>query len=83
MAFPRDLRDAIPDLHGGRILELDAIHGKATNTPFFGPLVHLKLTVQETGKLSGKFVVRMDLQPEAARELAATLKRLADQLDPA
>jgi hypothetical protein len=25
MAFPRELRQAIPDLHAGRVLELDSI----------------------------------------------------------
>jgi hypothetical protein len=41
--------------------------------------VELKLVVKETGKLKGKFVVRMGLQVEAARQLAATLTQLADQ----
>lgn len=45
---------------------------------FFGPLVQLKLVVKETGKLTGRFVIGMDLQPDAARELAATLTKLAD-----
>jgi hypothetical protein len=80
MAFPRALRDAIPALHTGRILELESIDGQASYTILMGPMVQLKLVVQETGKLSGKYVVRMDLQPEAARELASTLTRLADQL---
>jgi hypothetical protein len=78
MAFPRELREAIPDLHGGRELELDSINGQASTVPLFGPLVRLKLVVKETGKLSGRFVVLMDLQPDAARELAATLTKLAD-----
>ena len=79
MAFPRELRDAIPDVHTGRVLELDAITGHATNAPWFGPSVELKLRVKETGKLSGKFVVRMSLQIEAARTLAETLVDLAGQ----
>lgn len=78
IAFPRELRGAIPDLHGGRVLELDSISGQASNTVFFGPLVELKLVVKETGKLSGRFSIRMNLQIDAARELAATLNRLAD-----
>jgi hypothetical protein len=78
MAFPRELRGAIPDLHGGRVLELDSINGHASNTAFFGPLVELQLVVKETGKLSGRFAVRMVLQIDAARELAATLNKLAD-----
>jgi hypothetical protein len=85
MAFPRELRQAIPDLHAGRALELDSIKGQSSNTLLFGPLVRLKLLVTETGKLNGKFVVRMDLQPDAARELATQLNKLADaaeQLQP-
>ncbi len=78
MAFPRELRGAIPDLHTGRVLELDSINGRGSSTPLFGALVQLKLVVKETGKLTGRFVVRMNLQPDAARELAATLTRLAD-----
>jgi hypothetical protein len=78
MAFPRELRQAIPDLHSGRALELDSINGQSCNTLLFGPLVRLKLLVKETGKLNGQFVVRMDLQPDAAREMATQLNKLAD-----
>ena len=83
MAFPRELRDAIPLLHDGRILELDSITGRASKTVLFGPLVELKLVVKETGKRKDSFVVLMRLQPEAARKLAATLTGLAEQADPA
>jgi hypothetical protein len=31
MAFPRELRNAIPDLHTGRVLELDSINRHAYN----------------------------------------------------
>jgi hypothetical protein len=81
MAFPRELREAIPDLHAGRALELDSIHGQSSNTLLFGPLVQLKLLVKETGKLRGQFIVRMDLQPDAARKLATELNNLADVAD--
>ena len=81
MAFPRELRAAIPDLHAGRVLELDSIDGRAANTQLFGPMVELKLLVKETGKLTGEFVVRMGLQADAARRLAATLTQLADQAE--
>ncbi len=43
------LRDAIPAIHDGRILELDSIDGHASNTQLFGPVVELKLIVKETG----------------------------------
>ena len=78
MAFPRELRDAIPPLHDGRVLELESINGDTSNTVLFGPLVELKLIVKETSKLPRSFVVLMRLQPQAARELAATLTVLAD-----
>ncbi len=81
MAFPRELRDAIPDLHAGRVLELDAINGQASGGIPFGPPVQLKLVVKETGKLTGEFVVVMGLQVDAARKLAATLTQLADQAE--
>jgi hypothetical protein len=81
MAFPRELRAAIPDLHAGRVLELDSINGGSANTLLFGPLVELKLVVKETGKLSGEFVVRMSLQVDAARKLAATLTQLAEEAE--
>ena len=83
MAFPRELRDAIPPLHDGRILELDSINGHASNTFLFGPLVELKLVVKETGKNSDSYVVLMRLQPDAARKLAVTLTELAGQADEA
>lgn len=83
MAFPRELRAAIPDLHNGRVLELDSINGLASNNLLFGRRVSLKLVVKETGKLAGQFVVRMDLQVEAARQLAATLLHLADEAEQA
>jgi hypothetical protein len=81
MAFPRELRDAIPDLHAGRSLELDSITGQSSNPIWRGPCVQLKLLVKETGNLTGRFVIRMDLQPDAARKLAAELTRLADEAD--
>jgi hypothetical protein len=81
MAFPRELREAIPDLHTGRALELDSINGQSSNSLLFGPLVKLKLVVKETGKLNARFVILMDLQPDAARELATELTRLADAAD--
>ena len=83
MAFPRELRQAIPDLHAGRVLELDSIHGRAPDFSLFGPPVELKLVVKETGKLKGEFVVVMGLQIDAARKLAATLTELADQAEQA
>ena len=81
MAFPRALRQAIPDLHAGRVLELDSINGRAPDFSLFVPPVELRLVVKETGKLKGEFVVVMGLQIDAARKLAATLTELADQAE--
>ena len=83
MTFPRELRNAIPDLptYVGRALELSSTHGNASNTRLFGPCVHLKLGLRETGKLKGRYTVRMDLDPEAARALAASMLELADRAE--
>ena len=83
MGFPRELREAIPDLPTcvGRVLKVDAINGDASNTSLFGPRVNLRVVVKETGKLKGEFVIRLDLESEAARGLAETLKQLADRAD--
>jgi hypothetical protein len=83
IACPRELREAIPDLPTcvGRVLKLDSVSGEASNTSLYGERIHLSLAVRETGKLKGKFVVRMDLLPEAARTLGATLTRLAGEVD--
>jgi hypothetical protein len=83
MTFPRELRDAIPDLptYVGRVLEISAMDGEATNSVLFGPQVHLRFVVKETGKLAGEFAIRVDLQADAARTLAETIANLADQAD--
>ena len=79
MAFPRELRSALPEVHSGRVLELDAISGGVGK--LFGPSVELKLLLKETGRLSGKFVVRMSLNVEAARALSETLLKLAGEAE--
>jgi len=83
ISFPRGLRDAIPDLPTcvGRVLKLDSVEGQPSQTRLFGARIHLKLTVKETGKLTGEFVLRADLGADAARALAATLNGLADQAE--
>lgn len=83
MNFPRALRDAIPTLSRcwGRSLLLRSISGRALNEPLFGERVRIKFQVEETGKLTGKFDVWMDLDPEAARGLARTLNQLADEAE--
>src|SRR5260221_9563627 len=83
MTFPRNLRDAIPAEPGysGRVLELAAVDGRVLDTVIGPPVVHLNLHVRETGKLKGAFMLWMDLQPSAARALAATLNQVADRAD--
>jgi hypothetical protein len=79
IGFPTALRDAIPDLPTsvGRVLRLDSINGDASDNQLFGPRVHLKLLAKETGKLTGEFTIRIDLDPKAALALAETLTKLA------
>ncbi len=83
MTFPTELRNAIPELptYVGRTLELAGTHGHSSNTRFFGARVHLGLEIRETGKLKGRFTVRMDLEVEAARALARNLLELADRAE--
>jgi hypothetical protein len=85
MGFPRELREAIPDLPTcvGRVLKIDSVSGDASHSRMFGPSVHLKLVVKETGKLSGEFVIRMDLEAGTARALSETLAQLAEQAEKA
>jgi prephenate dehydrogenase len=85
MTFPRALREAIPDLPTcvGRVLELSSVAGAVSHHPLFGPRVSLKLGVRETGKLKGQFTVRVDLEAEAAKALAETILRMAEQLSKA
>src|SRR5262249_53370180 len=82
MMFPKELRGAIPELPtcSGRVLVLDAMHAEPVMPPWPGPRIHLRLLVKETGKLSGKLPLLMDLEPEAARTLAKTLSELADRV---
>ena len=86
MNFPQALRDAILTLARcwGRCLMLTSITGRALNDPtFWGKRVRVKFHVEESGKLTGKFDVWMDVDPEAARGLARTLLQLAEEADKA
>ena len=83
--LPRALREAIPDLPTciGRDLELEALSGRVVNAFFTGKCVQLELLGAETGKLKGKFPLRVSLSVEAARVLAKSLNKLADQAESA
>jgi hypothetical protein len=85
MSFPQALREAIPTLERcwGRCLILSSITGRSLNSRLLGKRVQIKFQVEESGKLTGKFDVWMDLDPEAARALAHTLTRLAGEAEKA
>ena len=85
MNFPQGLRDAIPTLARcwGRCLVLASVTGRALNDPLWGKRVRVKFQVEESGKLTGKFDVWVDVDPEAARGLARTLNQLADEAEKA
>ena len=48
-----------------------------------GPCIQLEVLGTETGKLTGKFPLRISLSAEAARKCAETLTKLADQAESA
>ena len=83
VTFPRALRDAIPDFEpcGGRVLQLENAEVGPTNNEWTGRRVGIKLTVCETGKLTGVFDVWVDLNIEAARTLADLLHSAADKAE--
>lgn len=80
--FPQELRDAIPgpELPGcDRCLILSGIDGASGVSWDSAKRVRLKLRVEESGTLTGSFDVVADLNVEAARALAATLRELVEQ----
>lgn len=81
VTFPQKLRDAIPAFEPcrGRVLRLDSVDARATDTRWTGRRVAVKLHVCETGKLDGAFDVWIDLNPSAAEALAETLKSAVEQ----
>jgi len=85
MNFPQALRDAIPKLAPcwGRCLILSSVTGRASHNRLWGRRVRVKFQVEESGRLTGKFDVWMDVDPAAARGLARTLNELADEAEKA
>ena len=81
MNFPQALRDAIPSLpqYWGRSLILASVDGRCGKVRGFGKRVRLKFRVEESGKLSGKFDVWIDMDAEAARGMATLLGKLMDE----
>ena len=64
-----------------RLLILSSIAGACASDRFFGKRVRLKFLAQESGKLKGTFEIGVDLEPDAARGLAATLRELAERVE--
>ena len=83
ISFPRALREAIPDTPtcAGRVLELASTSGAVSRLYPGCPPVELRMLARETGQLTGEFVVVLNLQAEAARALAETLAKLADEVE--
>ena len=81
ITFPQSLRDAIPTFKpcAGRVLELDSVDARPTDSEWFGRRVAVKLHVCETGKLDGAFDVWISLNPAAAKALAEALQAAADR----
>ncbi len=81
ITFPQKLRDAIPAFEpcAGRVLELDAVDARATDSNWTGRRVAVKLRVCETGKLDRAFDVWLDLNPAAAQAFAEALLSAADR----
>ena len=81
ITFPQKLRDAIPPFEpcAGRVLELESVDARATDSGWTGRRVAVKLRVCETGKLDGAFDVWLDLNPAAAQALADALHEAADR----
>jgi len=82
VSAPRSSRSdsEFADLHWPD-LELEAVSGTVANAIFEGKCIQLELLGAETGKLRGKFPLRISLSVEAARALAESLKKLADQAE--
>lgn len=79
--FPRALREAIPDFEpcAGRVLQLENAAVVPSDSEWVGRRVAVKLTVCETGKLSGSFDVVVSLNIDAARTLAELLHSAAEK----
>ncbi len=81
VTFPQALRAAIPDFEpcAGRVLQLDNADVAPMDGEWTGRRVSLKLTVCETGKLSGSFDVVLSLNIDAAKVLGDLLHAAAEE----
>lgn len=79
--FPRELRDAIPDFEpcAGRLLQLENADVAPSDHEWLGRRVSLRLTVCETGKLTGSFDVVVSLNIEAAKTLGELLHAASEK----
>ena len=83
MYFPQALRDAIPTFQPclGRSLRLASIEGQCQHSVEFGRRVLIRFLVEETGRQRTEFEVYAEVDVEAARALAESLRLLADQVE--
>lgn len=81
MTFPQKLREAIPAFEpcAGRVLELESVEARPTDSDWTGRRVAVKLRVCETGRLEGAFDVWIDLNPAAAKAFAEALQTAAER----
>lgn len=81
VTFPRALREAIPEFEPclGRVLQLENADVVPNDHEWIGRRVTVKLTVGETGKLSGAFDVVVSLNIDAAKTLADLLHSAAEK----
>jgi hypothetical protein len=90
--FPKELRDAIPE-YGARALVFDEVSGAPDRRPFSmaglpaglgfetGPRARVQFVVHETGRLTGKYPLFLDLDSETLRSLGQFFVNLADQAE--
>jgi hypothetical protein len=81
ISFPQKLRDAIPAFEpcAGRVLQIDSVDARPSDSELFGRRVAVKLHVCETGKLEGVFDISLYLNISAAEALAELLHTAAEQ----
>ncbi|MFN7918832.1 MAG: hypothetical protein U0Q16_01975 [Bryobacteraceae bacterium] len=81
VTFPSKLREAIPERVDARMLNLTTMDAAPHNTLLIGSRVQVCLTVEESGRLSGRYPIFVDLETNAARALAHSILEMADRAD--
>ena len=92
IAFPKELRDAIPT-YCSRALVFDSVSGSHYDGTQFAVMMgravpdgkmartQVQMLVHETGKLDGQFTLQVDMDAETTRALGKFLMELADQAE--